>query len=124
MNKPLLFSLLLAAAVGSKTMAQTRDTSSHVFRLGEVIIKGYRDTLQANHLSSGTISKYNRLDVSHALNLLPGITLSAVGPRNESAVNVRGFDLRQVPIYLDGMPLYVPYRWLRGSSPLHHFKPF
>lgn len=109
MNKTLRFSLLLTLLAASKLQAQTRDTSNHVFRLGEVTIHGYRDSLKANQLNAGTINKYTRLDVSHALNLLPGITLSAVGPRNESAVNVRGFDLRQVPIYLDGMPLYVPY---------------
>jgi len=90
-------------------VAQKKDTSTRVFKLGEITIKGYKDTLQSNKLSSGTINRFNRLDVSHALNLLPGITLSAVGPRNESAVNVHGFDSRQVPIYLDGMPLYVPY---------------
>ncbi|PTQ95668.1 iron complex outermembrane receptor protein [Mucilaginibacter yixingensis] len=89
--------------------AQQPDTSKHIFSLGEVTIKGHRDTLKSNHLDAAAISKFNRLDVSHALNLLPGVTLSAVGQRNESAVNVRGFDLRQVPVYLDGMPLYVPY---------------
>ncbi|MFD2324204.1 TonB-dependent receptor plug domain-containing protein [Mucilaginibacter galii] len=108
MNKTLLaLSIGLIASVGIK--AQTRDTSNRTFHLGEVVIKGYHDTLRADKLNGSTISKFNRLDVSHALNLLSGITLSAVGPRNESAVNVRGFDLRQVPIYLDGMPLYVPY---------------
>jgi len=108
MKKTLLvLTLSLAAKIGLQ--AQTRDTSNRAFQLGEVIIKGYQDTLKSGKISGSAISKYNRLDVSRALNLLPGITLSAVGPRNESAVNVRGFDLRQVPVYLDGMPLYVPY---------------
>lgn len=101
--------LMLIFSVSFKTIAQFRDTGNHVFKLGEVSIRGYRDTLSSTRLGSATINRYNRLDVSHALNLLPGITLSAVGQRNESAVNVHGFDLRQVPIYLDGMPLYVPY---------------
>lgn len=109
MKKKLRNLLILLLAVAALPVYAQRDTAKRVFQLGEVTVKGYKDTLKANQLSSGTINKYNRLDVSHALNLLPGITLSAVGPRNESAVNVRGFDLRQVPIYLDGMPLYVPY---------------
>lgn len=89
--------------------AQTTDTSKHVFQLGQVNIIGTKDSLRSNKLSSGTINLYNRLDVSHALSLLPGITLTSIGPRNESAINVRGFDIHQVPIYLDGVPLYVPY---------------
>jgi iron complex outermembrane receptor protein len=29
--------------------------------------------------------------------------------RNEDMVYLRGFDARQVPVFLDGVPLYVPY---------------
>ncbi|MBE7175822.1 MAG: TonB-dependent receptor [Mucilaginibacter polytrichastri] len=86
-----------------------QDTISRRFDLGEITVTGFADSLMSNSLNAETINKFNRYDVSHALNLLPGITLSAVGPRNESAVNVRGFDLRQVPVYLDGIPVYVPY---------------
>ncbi|MES2810242.1 MAG: TonB-dependent receptor [Bacteroidota bacterium] len=103
----ILFSLTLWTITSAK--AQTADTSGRVFQLGQVNIAGKRDSLKANKISSEIINRYNRLDVSQALNLLPGINLMAVGPRNESAVNVRGFDIRQVPIYLDGVPLYVPY---------------
>ena len=109
MKKQLLSILLFTTALAFTATAQTTDTVSRIFRLGEITIKGSKDSLQSNKLSSGTISRYNRLDVSRALNLMPGVTLSAVGPRNESAINIHGFDLRQVPIYLDGMPLYVPY---------------
>ena len=49
------------------------------------------------------------MDVSRALNLLPGVTLTTSGPRNESMVSIRGFDLRQVPVYMDGIPVYVQY---------------
>ena len=31
------------------------------------------------------------------------------GSRNEEQVKVRGFDSRQVPVYFDGVPIYVPY---------------
>jgi iron complex outermembrane receptor protein len=62
-----------------------------------------------NAMSFHRIEKFNRVDVSHALNTLPGITLANVGARNESVVYVRGFDLRQVPVFMDGIPVYVPY---------------
>ncbi|GAA4324421.1 TonB-dependent receptor [Mucilaginibacter gynuensis] len=113
MNKNLLLkSLILLFALfltSLKTYAQLADTGKHVFQLGQVNIIGAKDSLQSNKLSAGTLNQYNRYDVSHALNLLPGITLMAVGARNESAINVRGFDIRQVPVYVDGVPLYVPY---------------
>jgi len=51
----------------------------------------------------------NKMEVSRALNMLPGVNLTASGPRNESMVTIRGFDLRQVPVYMDGIPVYVPY---------------
>ncbi|WP_316739026.1 TonB-dependent receptor [Pedobacter aquatilis] len=95
--------------ISLNSFSQVADTTQRSFQLGQINIKGIRDSLRSSRLNAGQLNLYNRYDVSHALNLLPGITLTAVGPRNESAVNVRGFDLRQVPIYLDGVPLYVPY---------------
>jgi iron complex outermembrane receptor protein len=112
MKKPLL---LITTVLVSLTLphldlkAQETDTAKHVFQLGQVNIIGTKDSLRSDKLTAGTINRYNRLTVANALNLLPGITLTAVGPRNESAVSVRGFDVRSVPIYLDGIPLYVPY---------------
>ena len=55
------------------------------------------------------LENHHRLDASHALDLLSGLSLSNVGGRNESMVYVRGFDLRQVPVFIDGIPEYVPY---------------
>lgn len=47
--------------------------------------------------------------MSEAVRLLPGVSLSRVGARNEEMIYLRGFDSRQVPVYVDGVPLYVPY---------------
>lgn len=107
--KKILPFVVLSVFVVAEVKAQTADTSKHVFQLGQVIINGTRDSLHSDKLNANAINAYNRMDVSHALSLLPGITLTSIGPRNESAVNVRGFDIHQVPIYLDGVPLYVPY---------------
>ncbi|MDN3581606.1 TonB-dependent receptor plug domain-containing protein [Mucilaginibacter flavus] len=107
--KALFLSLTFTTALNTATTAQTIDTGKRVFKLGQVNILGVKDSLRSSKLSSKTLNLYNRNDVSHALSLLPGVTLTAVGPRNESAINVRGFDIRQVPVYLDGVPLYVPY---------------
>lgn len=52
--------------------------------------------------------QFNRETVGSALNLLPGVTLSS-NVRNEQLVYMRGFDPRQVPLFIDGTPVYVPY---------------
>ncbi len=48
-------------------------------------------------------------DVSQALIALPGLNYVHLGQKNDAMVNVRGFDLRQVPVYIDGVPVYVSY---------------
>ena len=82
---------------------------SNVFMLGEVIVTNHQNKDTLNRVTSKTMVSQNKMDVSRALNMLPGITLTSSGPRNESMVSVRGFDLRQVPVYMDGIPVYVPY---------------
>ena len=83
--------------------------TSNVFELGEVIITNHKNKDTLNRVTSKKMESQNKMEVSKALNMLPGITLTASGPRNESMVSVRGFDLRQVPVYMDGIPVYVPY---------------
>ena len=68
------------------------------FTLGEVLITAYRDLDTFNVLTSKQMEDFNTMETSQALNLLPGVTLGNIGPRNESVVYVRGFDLRQVPV--------------------------
>ncbi|SDF77238.1 iron complex outermembrane recepter protein [Dyadobacter soli] len=101
-----LFSHLGFAALAQETPSSTDRT----FQLGEVRVSGIsnRDSI-ASRLSYRTIEQFNRNDLSNALNILPGVSIANVGPRNESVVYVRGFDLRQVPVYIDGVPVYVPY---------------
>lgn len=91
--------------------AESQDTSVYpkIFKLGEVTILAKQNDLQFNRISSDQMEQQNKMDVAKALNLLPGVTLTSFGARNESTVSVRGFDLRQVPVYMDGIPVYVPY---------------
>ena len=62
----------------------------------------------ASVVTEDDIRRFNRNTVGDALNLLPGVTLSN-NSRNEKTIYVRGFDARQVPLFIDGIPLYVPY---------------
>ncbi len=83
--------------------------SQAVFTLGEVVVSSSKSKDINSYISATRLQQFAKNDVSKALNLLPGVNLSAVGPRNEAMVYVRGFDLRQVPLLIDGIPVYIPY---------------
>lgn len=103
---------LLVVSSSVMVLAQQQQSDSlrnRVFQLGEVSVIGRRTLDTTNLASSIRIEAFNRLDVGRALALLPGVNLSTVGARNETMVYVRGFDLRQVPVFVDGIPVYVPY---------------
>ena len=84
------------------------------FVLGTVTVIGQRE--QAGQMeqqvgaqvSRAAMRRFNRDNVGDALNLLSGVSLST-NSRNEKTVAIRGFDSRQVPLYIDGIPVYVPY---------------
>jgi iron complex outermembrane receptor protein len=110
MNKMLLRILLFQAGSMAcmNARAQTGADSNKVFTLGEVVVQSKKkDSVDA--VTYRETERFQRPTVSTALNLMPGIALSNVGPRNESLVYMRGFSLRQVPVFIDGIPVYVPY---------------
>lgn len=76
----------------------------------EVTVTGSAtQTPTAGSLDESDYRLRNLPKTADALNLLPGVTIQRIGPRNERGVYVRGFDFRQVPLYMDGIPIYVPY---------------
>ncbi|RZJ64262.1 MAG: TonB-dependent receptor [Flavobacterium sp.] len=107
MKNLLLFGILLSANCAvSQTTETQKDSINQRFKLGEVVIIKPNDK---NTVNATQIETFAKTDIGDALNLIPGVILSGVGPRNESTVQVRGFDLRQVPVLIDGIPVYVPY---------------
>ncbi|EFN2081554.1 TonB-dependent receptor plug domain-containing protein [Escherichia coli] len=60
-------------------------------------------------LDQPTMKALDKQNVAQALSVVPGVVLQKSGSRNEEQVKVRGFDSRQVPVYFDGVPIYVPY---------------
>lgn len=88
------------------------EAESPVFELGEVLVVG-----GASEVSGGTQSRVTgeeavqrgRRDVVAAAALLPEVSVTEIGGRGEKSIWVRGFDMRQVPLFIDGIPVYVPY---------------
>lgn len=104
-------SLLCRAALGALlaptalvAVAQQADPT----RLGTVNVSGtaVRD---AGSVGAADLREADALTAGPALELIPGVSQSKVGARNEQMVYVRGFDLRQTPVFIDGVPVYVPY---------------
>ena len=90
----------------------TMAADENAYQLGEVYVSG-RDSSSsgkaAESVTQEQIRMQNKNSVGSALKLVPGVVAGVGGARNEQKVTVRGFDLRQVPVYMDGIPVYVPY---------------
>lgn len=106
MVKPCYFSLVMAAVLSPLSVQ-----AEQAFELGriEVTAKQSLPGSATTTVDVDTLREENRETVDAALDRLPGVTKSFGGQRSEAMVSVRGFDLRQVPILVDGIPVYVPY---------------
>lgn len=99
-------------------------TADNVFNLGNILVTGKTyDQKSATEkiITSEELEQFNRDNVGQALSMLSGVSLREGGPRNEQSVYLRGFDSRQVPIFIDGIPQYVPYD---GNVDLARFTTF
>ena len=65
--------------------------------------------------------KNNQDRVSDVAKSTPGVFVEHGGARNEYNLLVRGFNARRVPVFMDGIPVYVPYD---GEMDLGRFTTF
>jgi len=109
----LFATLFISFVTVQPLLAQQQPTGGEpsVFHLGEVVVTGAAETVTqittVETLGRETLDLNNSKDVSQALETLPGVFISK-GSRNEAYINVRGFNQRYVPIFYDGIPLYIP----------------
>jgi len=85
---------------------------SNVFTLGEIEVKDSRDInkyVTSDKVMEQEMREFSTNRLSEALDLLPGVTVGGTGIRNEKTVYVRGFSLTRVPVFLDGVPIYMSY---------------
>jgi iron complex outermembrane receptor protein len=111
------FSISLSA----QTDKDKTNPASDIFKLGTIWTVDVQDeqrplseTLEST-IDKKTIDLFEKKDVGEALSRIPGVRfVRPSGGRYESGVYVRGFTAYgnrdgQVPIYIDGIPAYVPY---------------
>lgn len=104
--------MALALVSATALAAQPAPAGGSIFELGTLTVYGEAPRpadRMAVHVDAGILEMLDKDDLSGALSLLPGLTLTRFGGRNETAVNVRGFSRTQTPIFIDGVPVYVPY---------------
>lgn len=104
----------LGAAVDGLRLAiedWQRTLPGSAFQLGRIVVNvtAASPLDMAETLDESEYRQRNLRLAPDALNLIPGVSLQRIGPRNERGVFIRGFDIRQVPFYIDGIPVYVPY---------------
>lgn len=106
----------------SSTTAKKQDNVSNVsngaYELGKIIVYSSNgqsgqtagQTISQSNLTSEEIRTYNRNTLDDALKIIPGVTIQNTGTtRNEQRYYVRGFDMDQAPLMIDGIRIYMPY---------------
>jgi iron complex outermembrane recepter protein len=101
-----IFSIISGTECFAQEAADTSSILQKIYTLGEVNISA---TVDKSTVDAAEMQKYNATDVSSALRTMPSLVISENGSRNESTIYLRGFDIRSVPVFMDGIPVYVPY---------------
>ncbi len=106
---------LLAALIANLLAPGPASATDAVFELGTILVTSPRPQLGevapeqvASVVTRDDLTTHNRETVGDAVNLLSGVTVST-NSRNEQTVYLRGYDPRQAPLFIDGIPIYVPY---------------
>jgi len=118
-----ILTLLLPVTCLAAARTALSDTS-RVFQLGAIEVVALRRQAAAaleEQVAGPDLHRAGQVDYSQALARLPGLAISNGGQRNEGGLYLRGFDLRQVSLFVDGIPVYVPYD---GFVDLHRFTTF
>lgn len=105
-------------------LSQPALADDDIFDLGVIEVNAKMEQEQPSDKETLTyedIARNNRNDVASALDLLPGVSVQNLGARNERLIYLRGFNSRQVPLFMDGIPVYVPYD---GNVDLNRFTTF
>ncbi len=81
------------------------------FELGKIEVSTQKESSMASESISMAQSTENtdKKRLSEVLNEVSGINVQNFGARNEQEIMLRGFDSKHVPLYIDGIPIAVPY---------------
>lgn len=81
------------------------------FELGKIEVIGKKEgsfTSESIGILDSTENS-SKTKITDVLTEISGVNIQNSGARNEQMVMVRGFDAKHVPLYIDGIPIAVPY---------------
>lgn len=91
------------AAGGDGTSTASSDGRPGIFTLGEL------DLIGGATITNDAMWTFNKTSLDQAASIVPGVTVnSSGGSRNERDILIRGYDRQRVPLYLDGVRIYLP----------------
>lgn len=98
--------------VGSVVLSSLLYAESSVYDLGRIEVIETKDISQNKTsalVDEETIKETESITVVDALQGIPGVSIQKVGKKNLTDIRLRGFENKRIPIYIDGIPVYVPY---------------
>ena len=102
--------LLMTILFSCRILADSVENDSIRYTtLGEVIILEKLPVSTGSEISALKMDRMDLPRVSQALEWIPGITLSEASSRGESLLFLRGFDQTRIPVFMDGIPVSVPF---------------
>ena len=108
--------LLVAGKAGTAVAAAAADTNN-LSDLEQVTVYSTRSdsgavvgtSLGGTAVTQADMQQFNRDTLDRAFVLASGTSVSLIGARNETDIWIRGFDRWRVPLYQDGIPVFLPY---------------
>lgn len=103
---------LLVPVLVLPNVAYAQENSDKIDKISDLVIVTGRRALRLENaqteVKSDVAEKFLNNDLAEILKHETGISLQT-NSRNEKTVYLRGLDPRQVPLFVDGIPQYVPY---------------
>jgi iron complex outermembrane recepter protein len=85
---------------------------AETFELGKIDITDSNtsdEKFNSSVVYSEDMQNSEKKTILEALDTVSGISIYNSGARNEQMINVRGFDVKHAPLYIDGIPIAVAY---------------
>ena len=98
--------------VGSMLVSSLLCAEGSVYELGRIEVVDTKDISENETtviVDAETIRETESITAVEALQVVSGVAVQQEGKKNLTEIRLRGFDSSRVPIYVDGIPVYVPY---------------
>ena len=84
--------------------------ADNVFTLGEIsVVDKKNEYLDIKKIESKDLESNSKKDIASVLDEVSGLSIINRGGRGEKAIGIRGFATGKTGVFLDGIPIYVPF---------------